>query len=99
MSLTFVSHLNRLVGGVVVDEDSRGIVGSSLQDLLFKGAVPSLQQRHPVDAPRGNQEASVWVAALSVHHCGDTRYCGKCINDGFITTITQHKIDNYIITD
>lgn len=72
MSLTFVSHLDRLVGGVVVDKDGRGVVGSRLQDLLFKGAVSSLQQRHPVDTPRRNQETSVGVAALSVHNCGDT---------------------------
>lgn len=68
MSLTFVSHLDCLVGGVVVDEDGRGVIGGRLQDLLFKGAVSSLQQRHPVESPRRNQEASVGVAALPVHH-------------------------------
>lgn len=68
MSLTFVSHLDCLVGGVVVDEDSRGVIGGRLQDLLFKGAVSSLQQRHPVESPRRNQETSVGIAALPVHH-------------------------------
>lgn len=66
--LTFMSHLDRLVGGVVVDEDSCGIVGSCLKDLFFKGAISSLQQRHPVDSPRRNQETSVGVAALPIHH-------------------------------
>lgn len=63
-----MSHLDRLVGGVVVDEDGRGVVGGRLQDLLFEGAVSSLQQRHPVAAPRRNQETSGGVAALPVHH-------------------------------
>lgn len=67
-SLTFVSHLDRLVGGVVVDEDSRGVVGGRLQDLLFKSAVSSLQQRHPVESPRRNQETGVGVTALPVYH-------------------------------
>lgn len=53
-TLTFMSHLDRLVSGVVVDEDGRGVVGGRLQDLLFEGAVSSLQQRHPVDTPRRN---------------------------------------------
>lgn len=66
--LTFVSHLHCLVGGVVVDEDGGGVEGGGLQDLLLKGAVPSLQQRHPVVAVERNQEASVGVAALPVHH-------------------------------
>ena len=68
MTLTFVPHLHRLVGGVVVDEDGRGVVGRRLQDLLFKGAVSSLQQRHPVDVTRRDQETSAGVAALPVHH-------------------------------
>ena len=63
-----MSHLHRLVGGVVVDEDGGGVEGGGLQNLLLKGAVPSLQQRHPVDAAGRNQETSVGVAALPVHH-------------------------------
>ena len=65
---TFVSHLDRDVGGVVVDEDGSGVVSRRLQDLLFEGAVSSLQQRHPVDAAGRDQEAGVGVAALPVHH-------------------------------
>lgn len=71
-TLTFVAHLDRLVRGVVVDENGRGVVSSRFQDLLFKGAVSSLQQRHPVDTPRRNKETSAGVAALPVHHWRDT---------------------------
>ena len=67
-----MSHLDRLVAGVVVDEDGRGVEGGRLQDLLFKGAVSPLQKCHPVDSPRRYQEASIGVAALPVHHCNDT---------------------------
>lgn len=67
-ALTFVSHPDRLVSRVVVDEDSGCVVGGRLQDLLPKGAVSPLQQRHPVDGPRRNQETSVGVAALPIHH-------------------------------
>lgn len=63
-----MSHLDRLVGGVVVDEDSCGVVSCCFEDLLLEGAVPSLQQRHPVDAPGRSQETSVGVATLPVHH-------------------------------
>lgn len=70
-TLTFVSHLDSVFSGVVVDENSCSVVCSRLQNLLFKGAVASLHQRHPVDAPGGNQEVSVRVTSLPVHHCGD----------------------------
>lgn len=63
-----MSHHDGLIGGVVVDEDGRGIEGGGLQDLLFEGAVSSLQQRHPVDGSRWNHKACVRVAALPVHH-------------------------------
>lgn len=65
---TFVSHHDRFLRRIVVDEDGCGVEGRRFQDLLFKGAVSSLQQRHPLDRPRRNQEARAWVAALSVHH-------------------------------
>lgn len=67
-SQTFVSHHDRFLGRIVVDEDGCGIEGRRFQDLLFKRAVSSLQQRHPLDSPRRNQEPSAWVTALSVHH-------------------------------
>lgn len=63
-----MSHLDRLLGGVVVDEHRCGVVGGGLQDLLFERAVSSLQQRHPVACPRRDHEASGGVAALPVHH-------------------------------
>lgn len=63
-----MSHPDRLVGGVVVDQDSRGIVRGCLQDLLFKGAVSSLQQCHPVDVPGRDHETSAGVTSLPVHH-------------------------------
>lgn len=85
-TLTFMSHLDCLVGGVVVDEDSCGIVGSCFKDLFFKGTVSSLQQRHPVDSPRRNQETSVGVAALSVHHWGDAMKPGLL----FVTFTFKH---------
>ena len=50
---------------VVVDEHGRGVEGRGLQDLLLKGAVPPLQQRHPVEGPGGHQEAGSRVAALA----------------------------------
>lgn len=62
-----MSHHDRVLCRIVVDEDGCGIEGGSFQDLFFKGAVSSLQQRHPLDSPRRNQEAGAWVTALSVH--------------------------------
>lgn len=63
-----MSHLDGVLWGVVVDEDGRGVVRSCLQDLLLKGAVTSLHQRHPVDTAGRDQEVSVWVASLAVDH-------------------------------
>lgn len=68
MSLTFMSHFDRLVRRVVVDEDGAGVECCGLQDLLFEGAVSSLQQCYPLDTTGGNQKASVGVTALPVHH-------------------------------
>lgn len=66
--LTFVSHPDRLVGGVVVDEDGCGVERRRLKNLLFKGAVSSLQQCHPVGIPGGDHETGAGVASLPVHH-------------------------------
>lgn len=65
-----MTHAHCAFAGVVVDEDGRGIESSRPKNLLPEGAVPSLQQRHPLERPGRYKEASVRVAALSVHHWG-----------------------------
>ena len=78
---TVVAHLHRLLRGVVVDEHGGGVVGRRLQDLLLEGAVPALQQGHPVARTGGHHEARVGVTALPVHHWERRERGGQTWND------------------